>query len=145
MRPQNAKEAPMAEEKSFQTAAWTQAIYARLQTQWEAWKNRDAASNDAVIHADFEAYCPDSTRRSGKPTAQQMANEPISGYALSQLRVVPVGGDVALVTYFAEIETPDSVHHHMAAGEFWTLREGEWFIRGFSGTLMGESRYTREG
>lgn len=133
----------MAEEQPFQIAAWTQAIYARLQTQWEAWKNRDAASNDAVIHADFKAYCPDSTRRSGKPTAQQMADEPISGYALSQFRVVPVGGDAALVTYFAEIETPDSVRHHMAVGEFWISREGEWFIRGFSGTLMGQPAIPR--
>jgi hypothetical protein len=31
---------------------WTEAISARLVAQWEAWKNQDAASNNAII-ADF--------------------------------------------------------------------------------------------
>jgi hypothetical protein len=116
-------------------AEWAGAIHARILVQWEAWKNRDAPANDAVILDGFQAFCPDGTRRDGRPTAQQMAEEPIAGYRLSEFRVVPVAPDAALVTYFAEIETPDSAVHHMAAGEFWTLREGKWFIRGFSGTL----------
>ncbi|HUY95150.1 MAG TPA: hypothetical protein VMU71_07615 [Terracidiphilus sp.] len=65
-----------------------------------------------------------------------MAEQPIAGYRLSEFRVVPVASDAALVTYFADIETPDSVHHPMAVGEYWRLREGDWYIRGFSGTLM---------
>ena len=115
---------------------WTDAIHARLLTQWEAWKTRDKPANDAVIMDGFAAFCPDGTRRAGRPTAQQMADEPIAGYRLSEFRVLPVAPDAALVTYFADIETPDSVHHDMAVGEFWLLRGGEWFIRGFCGTLM---------
>ena len=38
---------------------WTSAIHSRLLTQWEAWKNQDAAANDAVIMEDFRAFCPD--------------------------------------------------------------------------------------
>jgi hypothetical protein len=49
---------------------------------------------------------------------------------------VPVGADSALVTYFADIKTPDNVEHHMAVGEAWVKRNGQWFIRGYSGTLM---------
>jgi len=115
----------------------TDAIRARLVTQWEAWKNQDTASNDAVIAYEFDSFCPDGTRRVGKPTAEQMAAEPIAGYKLSEFRAVPLGADAALVTYFAHVSLPnDETEYPMAVGEFWVKRSGEWFIRGFSGTLM---------
>lgn len=84
----------------------TEAIYARLLTQWDAWKNRDAASNNAVIADDFQAISADGLLRTGKPTAQQMAEQPITDYKLSEFRVVTVGADSALVTYFANVKTP---------------------------------------
>ena len=65
-----------------------------------------------------------------------MAEQPISGYKLSEFRVVPVRADAALVTYFADITTPDNVVHHMAVGEYWEKRNGQWFFHGFSSTLM---------
>jgi hypothetical protein len=116
---------------------WTEAISARLLAQWEAWKNQDAASNDAIIADDFHSFWPDGSRHIGKPTAQQMSEQPIAAYRLSQLRVVPVGADAALVTYWADVKTPgDNVEHRMAVGEAWVKRHGQWFIRGYSGTLM---------
>ena len=115
----------------------TEAISARLVAQWDGWKNQDAASNNAVIADDFTSFWPDGSRHVGKPTAQQMAEQPISGYKLSEFRVVPVGMDTALVTYFADIRIPsDNVDHHMAVGEVWVKRNGQWLIRGYSGTLM---------
>jgi hypothetical protein len=114
----------------------TEAISARLVAQWEAWKDQDAASNDAIIADDFNSFWPDGTRHIGKPTAQQMAEQPITGYNLSELRVVPVGADTVLVTYFADIKTPDNAEHHMAVGEVWMRRDGQWFIRAYSGTLI---------
>lgn len=116
---------------------WTEAISARLLAQWEAWKNQDAASNDAIIADDFNSFWPDGSRHIGRPTAQQMSEQPITEYKLSQFRVVPVGADAALVTYFADIKTPgDNIEHHMAVGEFWEKRNDQWLIRGYSGTLM---------
>src|SRR5271166_313409 len=98
----------------------TEAIYARLLTQWDAWKNRDAASNNAVIADDFQAISADGLLRTGKPTAQQMAEQPITGYKLSEFRVVPVGADSALVTYFANVKTPGEISEfRMAVGEVW--------------------------
>src|ERR1700674_647158 len=119
----------------------TEAISARLVAQWDGWKNQDAASNNAIIADDFTSFWPDGSRHIGKPTAQQMAEQPITGYRLSQLRVVPVGADAALVTYFADVKTPgDKVEHQkefqMAVGEVWVKRNGQWLIRGYSGTLM---------
>lgn len=115
----------------------TEAISVRLLAQWAAWKNQDAASNNAIIADDFNSFWPDGTRHTGKPTAQQTSEQPITGYTLSQLRVVPVGADEALVTYFADVKTPgDNVEHQMAVGEVWVKRNGRWLIRGYSGTLM---------
>jgi ketosteroid isomerase-like protein len=115
----------------------TEAISARLVAQWEAWKNQDAASNNAIIADDFNSFWPDGSRHIGKPTAQQMAEQAITGYKLSHLRVVPVGADAALVTYFADIKIPgDDVEHKMAVGEVWVKRNDQWLIRGYSGTLM---------
>ena len=115
----------------------TEAISARLTAQWEGWKNRDPAPNNAIIADDFHSFWPDGSRHVGKPTAEQMAEQPISGYKLSEFRVVPVGVDTALVTYFADIRIPsDNVDHHMAVGEVWVKRNGQWLIRGYSGTLM---------
>ena len=112
----------------------TAAISARLVAQWEAWKNQDAASNNAIIADDFNSFWPDGSRHIGKPTAQQMSEQPITGYKLSQLRVVPVGADTALVTYFADVKTPGHNVFQMAVGEVWVKRNGQWLIRAFSGT-----------
>jgi hypothetical protein len=115
----------------------TEAISARLVAQWEGWKNQDPAPNNSIIADDFNSLWPDGSRHIGRPTAQQMSEQPITGYKLSQFRVVPVGADAALVTYFADIKTPgDNVEHHMAVGEVWVKRSGQWLIRGYSGTLM---------
>jgi hypothetical protein len=66
-----------------------------------------------------------------------MAREPIAGYKLSEFRAVPLGEDAALVTYFARASLPnDATEYPMAVKEFWVKRAGEWFIRGFSGTLI---------
>jgi ketosteroid isomerase-like protein len=119
----------------------TEAISARLVAQWDGWKNQDAASNNAIIADDFTSFWPDGSRHTGKPTARQMSEQPIAGYKLSEFRVVPVAADAALVTYFAEVKIPgNNVEHQkefqMAVGEVWVKRNGQWLIRGYSGTLM---------
>ena len=115
----------------------TEAISARLVAQWEAWKNQDAASNNAIIADEFDSFWPDGSRHVGKPTAEQMSAQPIAGYKLSQLRVVPLGADAALVTYLAHVTVPgDNVEHPMAVGEFWVKRAGKWYVRGYSGTAI---------
>ena len=115
----------------------TEAISARLAAQWEGWKNQDPAPNDVIIADDFHSFWPDGARHVGRPTAQQMSEQPITEYKLSELRVVPVGADAALVTYFAVIKTPgNDAEFHMAVGESWVKLNGRWLIRGYSGTLI---------
>jgi hypothetical protein len=71
-------------------AEMTEAITARLLAQWEGWKNQGPAPNDAIIAEDFQSFWPDGARHVGRPTAQQMTEQPISGYKLSQLRAVRI-------------------------------------------------------
>jgi hypothetical protein len=115
----------------------TEAISARLVAQWEGWKNQDPVPNNAIVADDFHSSWPDGSSHVGRPTAKQMAEQPIAEYKLSQFRVVPVGADTALVTYFADIKTPGvNVEHHMTVGEVWVKRNGQWLIRAYSGTLL---------
>jgi len=115
----------------------TDAIYARLVAQWEGWKNQDPAPNDAIIADDYHSVVFDGSRSAGKPSVQQMAEQPISGYKISEFRIVLVGADQALVTYLAKITSPSvSDEFHMFVGELWVKRNGQWQIRAFSGTLI---------
>jgi hypothetical protein len=43
-------------DKAHDVSEWTEAIRARLLAPWEAWKNQDAASHDAVITDDFHSF-----------------------------------------------------------------------------------------
>ena len=122
--------------QSDSLAEMTEAIRARLTAQWEGWKNQDPRPNDEIVLDDFQSFSADGLHRKGRPTRQQMAEQPIAGYKLLEFRALPVGTDEALVTYLAEIKTPDNMEHHMFVGEAWVKREGQWKIRGFSGTLM---------
>ncbi len=117
-------------------AKMTEEIQARYLIPWEAWKNKDEAANSAVHTDDFKSIGADGVYQTTKPTVQQMIDQAIVGYKISEFRVVPEGQDAALVTYFAEITTPDKAVHHMAAAESWVKRKGQWFVRAFSGTMM---------
>lgn len=129
--------ANMRSSQNISIPEMTGAIQTRLLIQWEAWKHKDKPSNDAVIADDFRAFGPDGSLRAGRPTLQQMIDEPITGYKLSQFRVVPAGADTALVTYLADVTLPgDKPEFHMAVGEVWTKCNGQWLIHAFSGTPL---------
>ncbi len=116
----------------------TEAITARLFALWDAWKNKDAATHNAILADDYTGVYPDGTLHSGKPTAQQITAAPIAAYKLSHLRVAPVGADAALVTYIAEVEIPGGsppAHAQFAVGEVWVKQRGEWLCRYYQGTL----------
>jgi hypothetical protein len=50
---------------------------------------------------------------------------------------VPVGADATLVTYSANVKPPgDNLEFQMTVGEVWVKRNGQWLIRGYSGTLV---------
>ena len=120
----------------------TEAISARLVAQWEGWKNQDAASNNAVIADDFNSLWPDGSRHIGKPTAQQMSEQPITGYKLSQVRAVAVAADTALVTYPLTMKGTwkgKAVPAKSFASAVWVRRGGKWLEAFYQETPLGGS------
>jgi hypothetical protein len=73
----------------------------------------------------------------GKPTAQQTAEQLISGYKLSQLHLVTVEENAARVTFFTDLQTPgNNIQFQMTVREVWVKRKGQCVIRAYSATLM---------
>jgi hypothetical protein len=106
----------------------------------QRFNTRNDGSDLSAALRPVEGWC---SRHVGRPTAQQMSEQPISGYRLSELRVVPVAADAALVTYFADIKTPgNNAEFHMAVGESWVKRNRRWLIQGYSqNRLAGCNRH----
>jgi hypothetical protein len=124
-------------EDGAESAALTQAIRPRLLAIWEHYKNQEADAHNTLLADDYQAVGPDGILRSRKPTAQEIAQAPLTAYMLVQVTAVPLGPDVALVTYTAEVDGPSGgkmIHVTYQVGEIWVRRAGEWKCRYYHGT-----------
>ena len=97
---------------------WTNAIHSRLLSQWEAWKSQDAAANDAVLMEASPRFvrtgrsAPAGPARSRWPSSRLPATVSLN-FGWSRWRRTPPSSLTS-----PTIETPDSVRHHMAVGEY---------------------------
>ena len=72
-----------------------------------------------------------------KREQQQMSEQPITGYKLSQLRSCRLERMRPSLPTSLTVKTPgDNVQHQMAVGEVWVKRNGQWLICGYSGTPL---------
>jgi hypothetical protein len=114
----------------------TEALSSRLVAQWEAWKNQDAASNNAIIADDFNFLARWLPPR-GK--AHLTADVRAAHYRVQTVTVARRDGGSGCGPghLLRPRQTPsDNVEHQMAVGEVWVKGNGQWLIRGYSGTLM---------
>lgn len=136
--PQERKPASVSKsEASAESAALTEAIRPRLLAIWEHYKNQEADAHNAILADDYQAVGPNGILRSRKPTPQEIAQAPLTAYTLVQVKAVPLGPDVALVTYTAEVDGPSGgkmIHVTYQVGEIWVRRAGEWKCRYYHGT-----------
>ena len=107
----------------------------QLHELWKAYRDGDAEGHNSFLTRDYRAVHPDGTVRDGHPTAQDIAAAPITGYALSDVRVVPVAAGAALVTYMADVKVPGGAQGQFAVGELWVNEHDEWKCRYYQGTL----------
>jgi hypothetical protein len=121
----------------------TSAISRRLHKLWDAYKDGHERAHSSFLTAEYRAVHPDGTIHDGHPTAQDIAAAPITGYALTKVRAVPVASDAALVTYTADIEIPDGSRVQFEVGEVWVKQHGDWMCRYYQGTLRGTARRER--
>lgn len=117
----------------------TRTLAARHGEMWDAYVRIDEDSHNQFMTEDFRAVHPDGSLHIGRPTAAEIAAEPIEDYWLADMQAWPVGEEAAIVTYTAEVEvrTPAlSGRFQFAVGEVWVLRDNEWKCRYYHATML---------
>jgi len=69
----------------------TRAIAERLTEIWDAYVRVDEASHSKYLTEDYRAVHPDGAVHIGRPSAAEMAAQPIEDYWLADLQAWPVG------------------------------------------------------
>ena len=90
--------------RAIKTDDLTNTLAERLQKIWDAYLVADEETHSAFLADDYRAVHPDGTIRVGKPSAEEMAAEPIEDYWLRDRQAWPVGTEGAIVSYTAEVE-----------------------------------------
>lgn len=117
----------------------TRALADRLQKVWDAYLAADEKAHSELLAEDYRAVHPDGTVRVGKPSAEEMAAEPIEDYWLRDLETWPVGEEGAIATYTAEVEVRNGLsarRFQFAVGEVWMKYGGEWKCRYYHATML---------
>lgn len=117
----------------------TDALAERLQKIWDAYLVVDEETHSAFLADDYRAVHPDGTVHVGKPSAQEIAAEPIEDYWLRDLEAWSVGGEGAIANYSAEVEVRNGLsaqRFQFAVGEVWMKHGGEWKCRYYHATML---------
>jgi hypothetical protein len=118
----------------------TREIHEREMRIWNAYQRGDVAAHNALLARNYRAVHPDGSVH-GKPTAQQIASEPMSAFRFSNFLAEPLGEDFALVTYVADVEGPGpggkELHLRFVVGELWVREDGQWRVRSYQPTVVG--------
>jgi ketosteroid isomerase-like protein len=111
----------------------------RIHRIWQAYKDGDVDAHNALLADDYTAIFPDGSLHLRRPTLEEIRSNPLSSYALNDVRVVPVTPDVALASYVADVEGPlrgKWTHIRWRAGEVWVKRQGQWKCRSYQPTPL---------
>jgi hypothetical protein len=108
----------------------------KLRKVWNAWVRRDEAAHDELLAEDYRAVYPDGTVHAGRPSAEEMAAQPVEDYWLTELQAWPVGEEAAIVSYVAEVQVPgNTARFHFLVGEVWVKRGEKWKCRYYHATM----------
>lgn len=109
----------------------------RIRRIWQAYKNGDIDAHNGLLAEDYAAIFPDGSLHLRRPALEEIRSNPMSSYALSEVRVAPVTPDTALASYLADVEGPlhgKWTHIRWRVGEVWVKRQGEWKCRSYQPT-----------
>jgi len=115
----------------------------RIRRIWQAYKNGDIEAHNGHLAEDYAAIFPDGSLHLRPPTLEEIRSNPMSSYALSELRVTPVTPDTALASYLADVEGPlhgNWTHIRWRVGEVWVKRQGEWKCRSYQPTPVAPAQ-----
>jgi uncharacterized protein DUF4440 len=129
----------MGEIHSIKENELTRALAARMSLQWDAYIRVDEAAHSEILAEEFRAVHPNGTLHVGRPSAAEIAAEPIRDYWLTELQAWPVGDEAAIATYTAEVEVHTeeaSGRFRFAVGEVWVKERGAWRCRYYHATML---------
>lgn len=117
----------------------TREIYEREVRIWTAYQHRQLAAHNALLADEYRAVHPDGSTH-GKPTPDEFAKEPMSGFRFSKFCAESLGDHFAHVSYAADVEgpAPDGtlVRARFVVGEIWVREAGEWKCRYYQPTVV---------
>lgn len=116
----------------------TRVIAERLRELWDAYMRVDAVTHGGILAEEYRAVHPDGSVHIGKPSAAEIAAEPIEDYWLTELQAWPAGEEAAIATYTAEVQVKEeesSVGFKFEVGEVWLKVSGQWKRRYYHATM----------
>nr|WP_298436889.1 nuclear transport factor 2 family protein [uncultured Jannaschia sp.] len=93
---------------------------------WNALVAGDAAADRAALDPAFLGIYPDGPAGRDGHVGQLADGPTVAAYALTEARVVPLGGDVALLTYRATFARPGAASEAMWVSSIWRRVGGGW-------------------
>jgi Domain of unknown function (DUF4440) len=124
---------------TIKTDPLTTTLAERLQKIWDAYLLIDEETHNTYLADDYRAVHPDGTVHLGKPSATEIAAEPIEDYWLRDMEAWPVGDEGAIVNYTAEVEVRSGLsaqRFQFAVGEVWMKHAAEWKCRYYHATVL---------
>lgn len=94
---------------------------------WQALADGDAAADRAALAADFLGLYPDGFAGREDHAGQLARGPTVTEFALSQLRVLPLGPDHALIAYAARYRRPGrGADEEIYVSSVWRRSGGGW-------------------
>jgi hypothetical protein len=96
---------------------------------WEATKNKDIKSLRSLCAQDYVAIISDGSRLTLEDFIALFPVFEVKSYKLSDMRVLPIGPDVAILVYKAKTQTAIlgmTVKEDTQHSSTWARRDGEW-------------------
>jgi len=112
----------------------------KVKAEWEAFKNKDQKTYAGLLAEDFAGIEDDGEGMRGKRAAVgEIDRSVVSKYYLFALKVLPLAGDSALVTYELTMEFPPKAQlrfKRVLVSELWLKRDGQWKLRHYQETRV---------
>lgn len=103
---------------------------AKIRAEWEAIKNKDQKAYGELLAEDYiEVEADNNGERFKWKALSELPQSPVTDYALSFLKVIPLCPDAAFVRYEVFIKFPPKSlvkFEKILVGEIWVKREGQW-------------------
>jgi Domain of unknown function (DUF4440) len=118
----------------------TRTLAGKITEVWDAYVRVDEETHSKYLTEDYRAVHPDGSVHIGRPTAAEIAAEPIEDYWLADLQAWSVGEEAAIASYTAGVEVRNGASREriqFLVGEVWVNRNEDWKCRYYHATMLG--------